>query len=258
VSEAQAIDIMRTVLPVVAVTRDAGDAGGELQLAQPNFFGTAFAVAEGVFVTADHVVASIEALEGAEPGLGGFGGSAKQLVGARVANVERFSELDVALLHCPVKGVTILNKWLRRRVQVLTDLSTFGYPHAIDRVNEFENFSCVFRAYRGPVVTVRGFDRLPPLLPACYEVMCRLPEGMSGAPAVVSAGGELAVAGVVIGEHPLELGGVENRVGIVIAADELVRVRSEVLGKRLFELLVPTEMKPSPHVGTSERGSSWP
>jgi hypothetical protein len=45
------IDIMRTVFPVVALNRD--DAG---QAARPDFFGTAFAVAPGVFMTAAHVV----------------------------------------------------------------------------------------------------------------------------------------------------------------------------------------------------------
>ena len=66
------------------------------------------------------------------------------------------------------------------RVQVLTDLSAFGYPHAVTRANDTEHFKVVYRAYKGHVITTRGFWRLP-AEPAVYEISCRFPEGLSGA-----------------------------------------------------------------------------
>jgi hypothetical protein len=37
----------------------------------------------------------------------------------------------VALLFCNVAGLTELKVWLARPVQLLTDLGSFGYPHAV-------------------------------------------------------------------------------------------------------------------------------
>jgi hypothetical protein len=43
--------------------------------------------------------------------------------GTKVSDVELFDDFDVALLFCDMPA-TILNTWLARRVQVLTDLSS--------------------------------------------------------------------------------------------------------------------------------------
>jgi hypothetical protein len=79
---------------------------------------------------------------------------------ARVNDLETWVDRDLALLFCNAQDVTVLNHWLIERVQVLTDLSSFGYPHAVTKSAGGDRLDVVFRAYKGHVITVRGFDRL--------------------------------------------------------------------------------------------------
>ena len=219
VEAAPSIDILKTVFPVAA-TKDEGT-----QLAWPEFFGTAFAVAAGVFMTAAHVVNAAKP-KGELTICGTHDGS--PMGGTKVADVELFEDFDVALLFCDMPA-TILNTWLARRVQVLTDLSSFGYPHAVTRENEHEHFEVVFRAYKGHVITTRGFERLknrPPI----YEMSSAYPEGMSGAPVLLSFGNQLAVAGIVLGIGNVEYGGVQQSVGVSMIADEICGLNSTLLG----------------------------
>jgi hypothetical protein len=222
------IDILRTVFPVVATVP-----GGEGELARPDFFGTAFAVADGVFMTADHV-----ARAAAGHGQLTLGRSSEKpmLVGARVQEWESWPERDVALLFGPTNELTLLNTWLISRVQVLTDLSSFGFPHAITRENGREHFDVVFRAYKGHVITTRGFDRLPNR-PTVYEMSYPYPEGLSGGPVLLNHEGQLAVAGIVIGSQSVSYGGVDHTVGIALIADEIASLRSERLGGTLGDVL---------------------
>ena len=146
----------------------------------------------------------------------------------RVDDYEVFPDRDVALLFCRVT-VTPLKTWLVSRVQVLTDLSSFGFPHAVTRENATEHFEVVFRAYKGYVIATRGFQLLPGK-PAVYEVSCPFPEGMSGGPVLLADRSQLAVAGVVLGV--VRYGGVEQNVGIAMIADEIAAISSERLGAR--------------------------
>ena len=54
-ADAPYINVLETVFPVLAVRPDAKG-----QAARPDFFGTAFAVGPGVFMTAAHVVVAAE------------------------------------------------------------------------------------------------------------------------------------------------------------------------------------------------------
>jgi len=221
------LDIMRTVFPVVATT------GGGRELARPDFFGTAFAVAPGVFMTASHVVTN--ALTRGQLAIAGPSGHGP-LGACSVDEYEIFTNCDVALLFCNAGGVTLLNTWLTNRVQTLTDLSSFGYPHAVSRADEIEHFEVVFRAYKGYVITTRGFERLPGK-PAVYEISVPYPEGMSGAPVLLAVKDQLAVAGVVVGTDAVEYGGLEQRVGIAMIADEILELQSDRLGGLIPERL---------------------
>jgi hypothetical protein len=98
---------------------------------------------------------------------------------AQVNHFEAWVDRDLALLFCDAQDVTPLNQWLIERVQVLTDLSSFGYPHAVTKSAGADRLDVVFRAYKGHVITVRGFDRLNGS-PAVYEISCPFPQGMSG------------------------------------------------------------------------------
>ena len=103
-----------------------------------------------------------------------------------VEHVEKYPERDIALLFCNVKTPTILKTWMVRRVQVLTDLSSFGYPHAVTLSETGDpRYEVLFRAYKGYVIVTRGFERLPGL-PLVYEISHPFPEGLSGAPLLLN------------------------------------------------------------------------
>jgi hypothetical protein len=219
------IDISRTVFPVVALHPESAG-----EMARPDFFGTAFAVAQGVFMTAAHVVE--EAVAAGELGIGGpVGGEGRPLGAVRARRWEVWTDRDLALVSCDVSGLTVLNTWLTHRAQVLTDVSTFGYPHAVTPSPSGDRLEVVFRAYKGYVITIRGFDRLAGA-PAVYEVSSPFPVGLSGAPLLMEKDGTLVVLGVVIGIDTVTYAGVRNDVGIAVVGDELFTLRSRMLGAR--------------------------
>jgi len=228
----QALDILRTVFPVISLSK--ADDG---QLARADFFGTAFCVAPNVFMTAAHVVHAAE--EHGTLGLAGPGtdvtGAAGAMGGRRVDHREIWDDRDVPVLYCNAPG-TLLNRWMVHPVQVLEDLGAFGYPHAVTRSEAGEQFNVLFRAYKGYVITTRGFERLA-ARSRVYELSCPFPEGLSGAPVLYNKHGVLAVAGMVLGESTVEYGGVDHRVGIALMADEIVGLHSERLRGGLAQQL---------------------
>jgi hypothetical protein len=236
VSDAAFIDILQTVFPVVAIAP-----GQDTELARPDFFGTAFAVGAGVFLTAAHVVRA--AAEHGQVALGGPTSGSAGMGGVKVENWDVWPDRDVAILFCSARPPHPLDIWLAKPVQVLTDLASFGYPHAVTRANEHEHFEVVFRAYKGHVITTRGFDRLPGK-PAVYEVSCAYPEGLSGAPVLLHHDGTLAVAGVVLGSDSVTYGGIEHRVGIAMMSDAILNFASETLGGPLERILKLAALQP--------------
>ena len=216
------IDIIRTVFPVLAMSPDQGE-----QAARPDFFGTAFCVAPGVFMTAEHVVR--EAVAVGVVAIGGPAGASQLLGAARAEQVETWPERDIALIFCGAREMKPLNTWMINRVQVLTDLRAFGYPHAVTWSPEGDKLQVVFRAYKGYVITTRGFERLDGS-PSVYEVSSPYPVGMSGAPVLVTDGDGVAVAGVVVGTDTVTYAGVPQSVGIAITAEEIVDLNSAILG----------------------------
>jgi hypothetical protein len=97
---AQFIDIFQTVFPVVATVP-----GEDTELARAEFFGTAFGVAPGVYMTAHHV-ASAAAAHG-ELALVGGPSSQPMMGGAKVDHWESWPERDVALVYCSFHTRTI-------------------------------------------------------------------------------------------------------------------------------------------------------
>ncbi len=220
------IDIMRTVFPVAAIVSESG------QLARPDYFGTAFAIRPDLFVTAAHVVEA--AVLAGTPTVGGPTTQDGPMGVAKIARYELLKNRDVALLFMEqALPVTPLQSWLANRVQVLTDLGSFGYPHAVTLAPDGSpRYEVVFRGYRGHVITTRGFERLSGS-PAIYEMSCPYPGGLSGAPQLLNTGDQLIVTGVVLGSSTVTYGGVPERVGIAIVADELLDLYSDGLGGTL-------------------------
>jgi len=92
-----------------------------------------------------------------------------------------------------------------------------------------DRLNVLFRAYKGHVITSRGFERLPGE-PAVYEVSCPFPEGLSGAPVLLTVKDTIAVVAVVIGTDTVTYGGVDNSVGIALMVEEIVGLVSPRLG----------------------------
>jgi len=226
----QRINVMKTVLPVGARKP------GTQELTRPDFFGTAFAVDRDVFITAAHVIKS--ALEDGEPVI--CGGASNGLIGgAFIDDYELLEDIDIAIVRTKTKpDVTILANWQADRVQVLTDLITFGYPYAVtlDHLNE-HRYNAVFRAFKGSVVVVRAWDRIPNASPAIYEVSTQFPVGTSGAPILWGHDGKLVVVGVVLGTQTVTYDGVATHAGIGLIADQLLRRESRLLGGMFAEKL---------------------
>ena len=234
------IDILRSVFPVAATTEEGKE------LTHADFFGTAFAVCPGVFLTAAHVVQEAQNA-GAVTLCAPIGpGDGHPMGGKAVDAVEIFPDHDVALMFVQATAQTVFDVWRLHPAQVLSDLSTFGYPHATTMEESDKRIDVAFRAYKGHVITIRTFERLPSR-PAVYECSCVFPGGLSGAPLLErvptrdNATGEesftIAVAGVVIGSSTVEYGGIEHRVGIAVTGDQVLNLRSERLGGKLGDKL---------------------
>jgi hypothetical protein len=147
---------------------------------------------------------------------------------------------------------TILNTWLGNRLQVLGDVQSFGYPHAFVYLPDdprHPRIEVVFRAYKGHIITIRGFERLP-TKPAIYEISTPFPPGMSGAPVVHAKDDVLVVVGVVVGNPKIHYRGFAQRVGAALVSDEVLSLRIKKLGCHIGELpgmtpvaiLPPTEI----------------
>lgn len=227
ITPAPFIDIIRTVFPVVSMAPESD------QAARPDFFGSAFCVAPGIFMTAAHVIREAEAVGAVAVG----GPVGDGLLGAaRAKQTETWPDRDIGLIYCGVQDIPPLNIWMIHRVQLLTDLQAFGYPHAVTWSPAGDKLHVVFRGYKGYVITTRGFERLPGS-PSVYEVSSPYPVGMSGAPVLFSKDDGIAVAGVVVGTDTVTYAGVPQNVGIAMTAEEIVGLRSDILGGPIAEML---------------------
>jgi hypothetical protein len=223
------IDISETVLPVAA------RAPGTNNFSRPDFFGTAFAVAPDIFLTAAHVWHAAAAH--GEPCICGSI-SGNPLGAAFVDRFELHDGIDIAIIKTKTKPkVIILRNWFDGRLQLLSDVGTFGYPHAITFDHDKQDrWNFLFRAFKGYVIATRENDRLAER-PAAYEVSVPFPLGLSGAPILVTRGNQMLVAGVVLGIAEIHYGGERERPGIGLPSDVLLPRHSDLLGGKFGEAL---------------------
>lgn len=229
------IDILQAAFAVTAVK-----APGVPAIQRPDFFGTAFAIGPGLFLTAEHVIAGAAAA--GLPTLAYGNGPGHPLQALAVRSADRWPGSDVALLHTSPAFTPqhpILD-WAGQRIQVLQDVAAFGFPHAVSRETP-DRLDVTFRAYKGGIVTVRRLDGLADR-PVIYEVATPFPIGMSGAPALwLAPGNRMILAGMVLADAVVQYGfdetRVEYRAGVAIATESLAELYSETLGKRLGDLV---------------------
>ena len=118
-TDAPYIDVLETVFPVLAVRPDA-----EGQVARPDFFGTAFAVGPGVFMTAARVV--VAAREYGALAIGKTGGDGQPIRSVTVEHVEAWPDRDIARLFCNNKVPTVLDTWMVKPVQFASSARRAG------------------------------------------------------------------------------------------------------------------------------------
>src|SRR5262252_698395 len=206
-------------LPVIAVKRGAD---GSVHSPRPIVYGTAFPIAEGLFVTAGHVVRDAQsdgelALSVVVPGQG--------LRPFRAGLIEMFDPLDLALITCKrLAHLPALRPEFDRPLGLLAPVSAVGFPLSIDA----EYVSVTPRAFGGFVVARRDLRQLPSQ-PTGYEVSFFAPQGLSGAPLVSTAHGAPRCYGYMIQQGTLGLGEDVTPVGIAVGIEVLLTIQYDGL-----------------------------
>ena len=232
---------------------DLRDDGGFL--IQGEVEGTAFSIAEDVFVTAGHVVRTITASDrSAGIGLTSPSGNAQ-----RVALVRDSEELqgDVGLVKVEFLDPESRDwhgclRWNAKQLQALQPVVTFGYPYGIHHADT--GATIVSRAFSGHVVsTLESFKPLGSSLAPfrAHEISFGAPRGLSGSP-LFTTEDELLVGGVVIGnsksqmlilqaEEVEETNGTKTKVeqyeslslGVATAVSAILPIESRLLGNTI-------------------------
>jgi len=206
----------------------------------PTFFGTAFPIRPGVFVTAAHVVRAARD-SGGKVAVYRTGPRSREVPSAVhcVDDIELFDGLDLALVKCAGHANLVSLPLLFEPLDVLTPVTAVGFAVGIDV--QYQTF--VHRAFAGNVVTRRELYHMKPQQPPGYELSFVTPPGLSGAPFVIRTADGDFVAGYIVHWWRVELEGVEYRFGIAVASEALLSVTSAIVGGSLAEAL-GTEPRP--------------
>lgn len=253
---ARIVDALDLSFAVLAARKDR-ESTGPFPAARNVIFGTAFAVTSELFLTAAHVVqASLQAGDVALGKLGNPVGEGRIDV---ISDYEVFDGIDVALMRCPGFD-PVIHELSFDRFPIFQDVQAVGFGLGLDP----EYHSYAPRGFRGQIVS--GHQLLGwRAQPLAYELSFVPPVGMSGA-ALVPVGYGAFACGVIVGSQIVRIEGNTTRLGIAIASDELLRVKSRVTGdflSRLFgreplpqrELVGPASQRLSELTPTE---SDWP
>lgn len=150
------VNLLDLHLVVVAGTGSAP--GGSFELTRPTFFGTAFPILPGLFVTASHVVKAAREAGGDlalyRTRIDGTAAAPVQVVN----DCELFDGLDLAIMECRGHRDLLPLPLLFEPLKVLTPVKAVGFATGIDV--EYHRF--VHRAFAGHVVTRRELFHLKP------------------------------------------------------------------------------------------------
>lgn len=214
----------------LAIVAGNGTIGESLQVNKPVVFGTAFPIAPGLFMTANHVLTDALADAGTDGVVALFRKGPTQIESGPVTQHEAIPSLDLALLACPhFKRLEPLPADFTP-LDIFVPVSAAGYPYAVDS----ERLSFVPRGFAGHVVTRRELYHLPAQPPG-YEVSFPAPRGLSGAPLIVRdriAGARCV--GTIIENWKYASG--DFIAGIAIASEAFLSIESKLLGRPLAHL----------------------
>src|SRR5579862_6097695 len=159
---ARPVKLFNMVFPVISMRKNP--ATGRVETATNQIYGTAFPIAPGLFMTAEHV-ASAAAADGrvCVSRIPSNPGAQMPSYPARACYV--FPEFDVGLLVIDVPDAVPVPLVFDQPLDNLQDVETTGFPLAVDP----EWLRVVPRSFKGSVVTRRTvFEK--PGQPAGYEL----------------------------------------------------------------------------------------
>lgn len=208
-----------------AIVSGKWEATGGLSATRPVVYGTAFPILPGVLATALHVISSAEANgELAVCRVEGTIG-ARELRTYRLRSVERYRDVDFALLECPDFQHLAPMPVSFDPLAIFDEAKAIGYPFALDP----ERLTLVHRGFSVHVVTRRELYHVPGQPPG-YELSFPTPKGLSGAPLVARCDDGLCCYGYVVQQQSVTVEGQETRLGIAIASEVMLSMRSKMVG----------------------------
>jgi len=219
------------VYPVLAA-RSADD---DADLLKPLVYGTAFCIGPGLFLTAGHVLQSVEA-DGGCPMLGVRSPEPGSYLGALARRTEILARHDVGLLGVRLAAPAALD-WQDPPLGLLDDVCAVGYPYSVDFDDEAQQWVSSIRGFKGSVITRRQLRHLPGK-PVGYEVDARFPKGLSGAPVTPQGFPHpiMRIVGMVLGEQTVEVEGQTTTFGLVLDIAALLDVESKLIGGTFRQL----------------------
>ena len=225
---------------VLAVVVGRPGANGSMNIIQPRVYGSAFAIGNALFLTADHVLRyALKVRDGAPGAVVALAHRSREreLVWAPVVEHEHHGGIDMALLRCPEFADPPRMPLLFQPARVLAPVSSYGYPHAVNTAQ----LSLVHRGFAGHVSTRRELVHLS-AQPSGYELTFPSPGGLSGAPLLLGnpTRGLVAVLGWMIQSWRYETTTMNEYVyecGMAVASDTLLSVHSAMLGSPLAHVL---------------------
>jgi hypothetical protein len=166
--------------------RTGGESAGVMEVKE--VYGTAFCIAENLFLTNDHVLRN--AIAHSSSGIGFLEGRILKL--SRIQAHEFFPSLDMAIFSAAVPKAKYM-KWRSSIQPMLADVQATGFPYALD----LSTSTLSVRSFRGTIVSSRTWHSLNGK-PAVYELSFPCPRGLSGSP-LLRSGFPPTVIGVIFG-----------------------------------------------------------
>jgi hypothetical protein len=202
-------------------------------------YGTAFYLADDIFVTAAHVIDA--ASEHDHCGLGATAGSKWR--GHRITELESLPNYDLAFLRVPHFPTPKAIRWESSELPMLEHVQATGFPYALNLQERILHI----RAFRGHTCSSKTWASLQ-AHPRVYELSFHVPRGLSGAPLwTVRFRSPLTMAGIVFGNSRTDMIVCSERESLDEGTERTVyeRVESLHLGLALQSqalLLAPSAM----------------
>jgi hypothetical protein len=250
------LDAHKLVFPVVSISIEKSDYLG--------LWGTAFPIGANLFITAKHVIqAALRTLETSTAQYLALGQPERDIINGNhewifstFGRYEMHEDLDIAIFELEESFDDVfVPAWASQGLNLLNDVVTFGYPHALDVTNKVINV----RGIKGHIIGTGKRLYLDDPVFQAYELSFRAPRGLSGAPLLTDAP-HIKVCGMIVcnGEYEMEVASHEvisedgnktiytkvevMHIGTAIQRSELIRASFDMVGGSIEEYLVQHQL----------------